>query len=278
VPAPSTRLRAASLPLELLVNLTLRELRGKFKRTALGWGWSVLNPVLNLAVYATVFGVFLRLEPPVGDPSGLDSYPFFLICGLLPWTFLAISITTSGASYVANEALVKKVYFPRSTLPAAGVAATLITFLIELTVLSVALLLAGNMVLPWLPIVLAVVALQAGFALGIGLIMAALNARFRDVSHLLTVGLNVWFYATPILYPRELVPDTVRVLGVGLPAAELVRFNPMYHFVAAYRDLLYDLRAPALGHWVVMLLSAGTMLGAGVLVHRRFEPRLAELL
>lgn len=268
----------SSLPAELLVNLTLRELRGKFKRTALGWGWSVLNPVLNLIVYATVFGAFLRLEPPVGDPSGLDSYPFFLVCGLLPWTFLSTSISGASASYSSNESLVKKVYFPRSVLPAAAVLATLVTFLVEMGVLSAALVLAGNMVLTWLPVVVLVIALQAGFALGIGLVVAALNARFRDVSHLLTIGLNVWMYATPILYPVAFVPDTVSVLGVGVPAADIIRFNPMYHFVDAYRNLLYDLQAPSLTHWAVMAGSAVVAIGLGVVVHRRYEPILAEVL
>lgn len=268
----------SSLPAELLVNLTLRELRGKFKRTALGWGWSVLNPVLNLIVYATVFGAFLKLQPPVGDPSGLFNYPFFLVCGLLPWTFLSMSLSTSSTAYAANESLVKKVYFPRSVLPAAAVLATLVTFLVEMGVLSTVLVGAGNMVLPWLPVALAVVALQAAFALGLGLVVAALNARFRDVSHLLSIGLNVWMYATPILYPISLVPERASVLGIRIPAADLLRYNPMYHFVAAYRDLLYHLRAPTLGTWLVMAGAAVVAVGLGVVVHRRYEPILAEVL
>lgn len=268
----------SSLPSELLVNLTLRELRGKFKRTALGWGWSVLNPVLNLVVYATVFGAFLRIDPPLGEPSGLFNYPFFLVCGLLPWTFLATSLSSSSTAYAANDSLVKKVYFPRSVLPAAVVLATLITFLVEMSVLSAALVAAGNMVLPWLVVVLGVIALQATFALGLGLVVAALNARFRDVSHLLSIGLNVWMYATPILYPISLVPERASVLGVQFPAADLLRYNPMFHFVAAYRDLLYHLRFPTLGTWLVMAAAAAVSVALGIVVHRRFEPILAEVL
>lgn len=260
------------------MNLTLRELRGKFKRTALGWGWSILNPVLNLVVYATVFGAFLRLEPPLGDPSGLESYPFFLVCGLLPWTFLATSLTSASTSYSANESLVKKVYFPRSVLPAAAVLATLTTFLVEQGVLGAFLVGAGNMVLPKLPVVLVVIVLQATFALGLGLVVAALNARFRDVSHLLTIGLNVWMYATPILYPISLVPERVSPLGIGIPAADVIRYNPMFHFVAAYRDLLYHLRFPTLGTWLVMVGAAAVAVLVGIAVHRRFEPILAEVL
>jgi ABC-2 type transport system permease protein len=277
VPGSSLRTERWTLPSELLLNLTLRELRGKFKRTTLGWGWSVINPVATLTVYAVVFGLFLRLEPPVGDPSGLDNYAFFLVCGLLPWLFLSVGLTTSSASYVTNESLVKKVYFPRAALPASAVLAALITFGVELGVLSVALLIVGNMVVPWLPVLLLVVALQAGFVLGLGLVVAALNARFRDVTHLLTVGLNVWFFATPILYPiRILEENDIRLLG--LPADDILRFNPVYHFVTAYRDLLYDLRFPAASQWAVMVTAATVVLAIGVAVHRRFEPRLAEVL
>lgn len=276
-PAPSSERWTSSikLPTELLVNLTLRELRGRFKRTALGWGWSVLNPVLNLAVYATVFGLFLRLDPPEGDPSGLESYPFFLVCGLLPWLFLSIGLTNASASYVTNDSLVKKVYFPRATLPSAAVAAALITFTVELCVLIVALLLVGNVVFVWLPVLVVVMALQAAFVLGLGLVVAALNARFRDVTHLLAVGLNVWFFATPILYPIQVVED---VKLVGLPAPDVLRLNPVYHFVASYRDLLYDLRFPAAIHWAVMVGTAAVLVGVGIAVHRRLEPRLAEVL
>jgi ABC-type polysaccharide/polyol phosphate export permease len=271
------RERARTVPTELLTNLTLRELRGKFKRTALGWGWSVINPAVSLAVYATVFGVFLRVEPPTGDPSGLRSYPFFLVSGLLPWTFVANCLIATSASYVANDALVKKVYFPRAVLPASAVFAALISFGVELIVLAVAFLFVGNVVLVWVPLVLVVMALQAAFLLGLGLALAAANARFRDVSHFVTILLNVWFYATPILYPLAVVEGRqIPVLGVSVEGA--LQLNPMYHFVASYRDLLYDLQAPPPEQWLAMIATAAAALVVGVLVHRRIEPRLAELL
>lgn len=266
------------IPVELLRNLTLRELRGKFKRTTLGWAWSVLNPALSLLVYATVFGVFLRLPPPEGDPSGLVSYPFFLVTGLLPWLFVANGLTAATGSFVTHESLVKKVWFPRIVLPTSAVLAALVTFAIELLVLAVALVFVGNVVLPWVPLLLVVMVLHAGFVLGLGLVLAALNARFRDVSHFVTILLNVWFYATPILYPLSEVPDRVRVLGMSLPAHDIIQLNPMYAFVRSYRDLLYHLRAPSAGQWTAMVVLAAVAVLVGVLVHRRVEPRLAEIL
>jgi ABC-type polysaccharide/polyol phosphate export permease len=279
VPTTSPRPARRPVQVELLANLTLRELRGKFKRTTLGWAWSVVNPVLNLAVYATVFGVFLGLEPPdANDPNGLRSYPFFLVCALLPWTFHAAGLNGAAASFVANESLVKKVWFPRIVLPGAAVLAGLVTFGIELLVLSVALLIAGNMVLPWLPVVALVVLLQAAFVLGLGLVLASMNARFRDVSHFLTILLNVWFYATPILYPLGQVPERTTLLGVDLRPRELLQLNPMFEWVASYRDLLYDLQLPSARQWLVMTAWAALALLCGLAVHRRTEPRLAEIL
>jgi lipopolysaccharide transport system permease protein len=279
VPTTSPRPARRPVQVELLANLTLRELRGKFKRTTLGWAWSVVNPVLNLAVYATVFGVFLGLQPPdANDPNGLRSYPFFLVCALLPWTFHAAGLNGAAATFVANESLVKKVWFPRIVLPGAAVLAALVTFVIELLVLSVALLIAGNMVLPWLPVVALVVLLQAVFVLGLGLVLASLNARFRDVSHFLTILLNVWFYATPILYPFTEVPERKSLLGIDLRPRELLQLNPMFEWVASYRDLLYDLQLPSARQWLVMAAWAAVALLCGLAVHRRTEPRLAEIL
>lgn len=256
------------IPTELLANLTLRELRGKYKRSVLGYAWSVINPAMNLAVYGVVFGVYLRVDPPVGDPSGLKSYAFFLVTGLLSWSFLTNSLGGAVNSLVANENLITKVYFPRAVLPTAATLSHFVGFLVELGVLAVALLvLAQNMVLPWLPLLVPLLALQFAFVLGIGLFLSVANAYFRDVDHFLGIFLNAWFYATPILYPRSFVPDWAE-----LPT----KLNPMTHFVAAYRDLFYDLRAPTAGEWLVLLLLATTSVVVGSAFFRHHEPRLAE--
>ena len=265
-----------AFPSELLAYLTLRELRGKFKRSTLGWLWSIINPAASIATYAVVFGVFLRLDPPRGDPSGLQVYALFLMCGLLPWTFLSNGLGGAVTSIVANEGLVKKVYFPRWVLPASTVGAWFASFGIEMLVLAVILLVAGSMILPWVPLVLVVMALQAGFVLGIGLVLSAANAYFRDIQHFLGIFLNVWFYLTPILYQPDLIPESTEILGVELPVRSMMRLNPMASFVDAYRDLLYHLRAPALGQWALLVGLAVTSLALGAVVFRRLEPTLAE--
>lgn len=267
---------ADTLPTELLWNLTLRELRSKFKRSALGWLWSIINPLANIAIYTLVFGVFFKVRPPVGDPSGLKAYGFFLVCGLLPWTYLTNGLGGATQSITANEGLVKKVYFPRAVLPGASTLAWLASFGVELSVLGVVLIVAGNMVIPWIPIVLVLMVLQTAFVLGIGMLLAAFNSYFRDVQHFLAIALNIWFYSTPILYPPEQIPRHVSFLGVAVPLREILVLNPMAIFVDAYRDVLYNLRFPTPTQWVALIVMSFGSLVVGGLGFSRLEANLAE--
>ncbi len=261
---------------DLLANLTLRELRGKYKRSLLGWAWSMVNPLATMMIFAVVFGVFLKVEVPPGDPSGLDVFALFLLCGILPWNLLANGMTGSMGTMLANSNLIKKVYFPRQVLIAANVASWVVAFLIELGVLAVVLLIAGNFVLPWLVPVAALVLVQSVFVLGIGLALGVLNVYFRDVQHFTAILLQIWFYATPVVYPATLVPETATLLGAEIPVRSLYDLNPMVHFVNVYRDLLYDVRAPAAGELAYLLVVSLAVLVAGLMVFARLEPKLAE--
>jgi lipopolysaccharide transport system permease protein len=265
-----------SLPTQLLRELTLRELRSRFKRSTLGWLWSVINPLSNIAVYSVVFGVFLGVPATQGDPSGLKVYTLFLICGLLPWTFLANGLSATTMSIVANEGLVKKVYFPRWVLPASASLAWLVSFGVELLVLGAILLVAGNMVLPWIPMVLVLMLLLLGFVLGIGMMLAAANSFFRDIQHFLAIFLNLWFYTTPILYPPDLPPEHSKVLGLDVPVQRILSLNPMAKFVDAFRDVLYHLRWPGGVQMIALTVYSVGALAVGAFVFTRLEPRLAE--
>jgi len=260
----------------LLANLTLRELRGKYKRSLLGWAWSLVNPLATMLIFAVVFGVFLKVKVPPGDPSGLDVFALFLLCGILPWNLVANGMTGAMGTMLANSNLIKKVYFPRQVLIAANVASSVVAFLIEMGVLAVALLLAGNFVLPWLLPVIALMALQFVFVLGIGLTLGVLNVYFRDVQHFTGILLQLWFYATPVVYPVSVVPRTAHALGVEVPVRFLYDLNPMVRFVGVYRDLLYDVRAPAAGDLLYLLAVSAVTLLVGLMVFARLEPKLAE--
>ncbi len=252
---------------ELMVNLTLRELRGKYKRSLLGWSWSLLNPLASMLVFTIVFAVFIGLDPPSGDPSGMQNFAFFLLCGLLPWNFLSNGVSGSMGVLVGNSNLIKKVYFPREILVAANVASWVVALLLELAVLAVALMMAGNLVLPWLVPVLFLVAVQTMFVFGVGLVLSVLNVYFRDIQHLVAILLQMWFYATPIVYSVEQVPERWR---------GLYELNPMVRFVEAYRDCLYDLRLPTLLDTAYLVGVAAVTLGLGLLVFSRLEAKLAE--
>jgi ABC-type polysaccharide/polyol phosphate export permease len=258
---------------ELLWNLTLRELRGRYKRSLLGWGWSLLNPIAFMLVYTFAFSVILDANPDPGDPSGLSSYPFYLLCGLLPWSFFNISVTTAMGSVVSNGALVRKVAFPREHLVVSTIAAGLFTLAVEITVLSVALLIARNMVLPWLPLVVVTSVLVAVFATGFGLALAALNVYFRDMSYLWGIAVQAWFFSTPIVYPLALAerqladhPTILRIYN-DLPMAVVVRI---------YRNLMYDLRMPRLIDFGLLTGYAVVALLVGWWIFDRLEGRFAE--
>ncbi|MGI8425669.1 MAG: ABC transporter permease [Actinomycetota bacterium] len=260
----------------LLFHLTLRENRAKYKRSSLGWAWSMINPLATMLIFTFVFRIVLKIDPPVGNPSGLKNFSFFLICALLPWNFLSNSLTGATGSIVSNAGLIKKVYFPRSVLPASNVLSWDTNFLIELGVLSLALLIVQRVVFQFLPIALLVVVIQTLFVLGVGLAFASLNVYFRDVTHFLGILLLLWFYATPVIYPLSLVPDFHVIAGTRIPIKDIYNLNPMVHFTEAYRAIFYDLKVPSAQSFVFMTIGATVSLLVGYTLFKRLEPRFAE--
>lgn len=256
---------------ELLWNLTLRELRGKYKRSALGWTWSLVNPLVTMAIFTVVFGVFLKAEPGAGDPSGLDVFALWLLCALLPWNFVNTTLNGGAVALVGNGNLIKKVYFPRQTLVGAVTGANLTTLLIELGVLAVAMLIAGNNVVPWIPGVLLITVLLVAFATGLALALSVLNVYFRDTQHFLSIFMQLWFYASPIVYPAHLVSD-----NVASWAWTLYQANPFYRFAEAYRNLFYDLRWPSAATLGILLAWTVGSLVVGWWTFGKLEGRLAE--
>jgi ABC-2 type transport system permease protein len=253
---------------ELFYNLTLRELRSKYKRSVLGWAWSMVNPLANMVVYTLVFKYFLKVKTPVGHPSGLAIYSLYLLCGLLPWNFFSGSVTGCVSSLVGNGPLIKKTYFPRQLLPAATVAATLVSHLIEMSLLLVVLVGFGNWrALVFTPVTLVIIAITAVFALGMGLAMSALNVYFRDVEHFTGLLFLVWLYMTPIIYPIDVIPHRYQ---------EILKLNPMTDMSLCFRSVLYDGTWPS---WVQLGYYSAWAFGflvVGILVFNRLESRLAE--
>jgi ABC-2 type transport system permease protein len=263
----------------LLVNLTLREVRGKYKRTLLGQGWSLLNPIATLLIYTLVFGFVLRVPVPEGRPSGVQVFVLFLACGLIPWTFFNNAVSSGMGALIANANLLRKVFFWRPTLVLSTVFSWNVSFGIELLVLVVALLVVGAMPLPWLPVLVVIVVLLTLFALGIALLLSIANVYFRDTQHFVTLGMQLWFYATPIVYPYSLIADQaarMRASGNHFPLEFLYRLNPMERFVSVFRALLYDNTWPAWGDLLYCLLAAAVSVTVGLWVFNRSQHRLVE--
>jgi len=261
---------------ELFVNLTLRELRSKYKRSVLGWAWSLLNPLATMFIFTLVFKYFMKIQAPTGRPSGMNIFALYLLVALLPWNYVNAGVFGSIGTLVGNSNLIKKTYFPRELLVAAQVAACLVSFLIEMSILLVALQLFGNFWLPFLPVALVLTVFLSLFITGLGLVFSVFNVYFRDVQHLMGIVFQVWFYMTPIVYPVQLVPIKARFGHWLLPVMTLYRMNPLVGFVEAFRRCLYDLRMPTWQSMTYLLLVSVATLFAGLIVFSRLEGKLAE--
>jgi ABC-type polysaccharide/polyol phosphate export permease len=261
---------------ELLGNLIMREVKGKYRSTFFGQLWSLINPLATMLVYTIVFSFIIRARPAPGDPSGLDLYPLWLMCGMLPWLFFSRVVSGALKSITSNAGLIKKVYFPRMNLPFAVAGSTGYTWLNEMTLLSIALTVFGSFVLPWLPIVIVFMLLLALFATGLGMALAILTVHFRDAQHFTTIALQLWMYLTPIIYPISLVENLAQVRGQFV--IDVYSLNPMVPFVRAFRRLMYDNRWPELSDTLICVGWAFGMFLIGFLIFKHFEKRLAMLL
>jgi ABC-type polysaccharide/polyol phosphate export permease len=256
---------------ELFWNLTLRELRTRYKRSALGWAWSMLNPLATTLIYTFVFVTLLQSVAPIGDPSGLQNYGLFIVCAILPWNYMAVGVGTSMGAVIGNASLVKKVAFPREHLVISSVAAALTTLLIELLVLAVVMLFFGHVVILLVPGVLLACLILSGFVVGLSLLMSSLNVFFRDLNHLWGILLQVWFFLTPVVYPPEIVEGKI-------PPWLLFIYErlPMAVTSDVFRTLLYHGRYPSIVQFVILMAWALVAIWVGRAVFSRLAPRFAE--
>jgi ABC-2 type transport system permease protein len=229
----SERIRELWAFREILWNLARKDLKVKYTASVLGAVWSLLNPVVFLAVFWFVSEVLL---------DGIPHYPVYLLSGLLAWNLLSVSLSTGAQSVISNANLVKKVYFPREILPLATVGVSLVDFVLQSAVLLLYLLVTGygfSLGALWLYPV-AFVALLV-FTTAATFLVAALKVRYRDVQHLLGLGLLVWFWLTPIVYQGFLVQDKLADVSIGpLSAWQVYLLNPAATIVFGFQRALYE--------------------------------------
>ena len=235
-----------------------------------------MNPAINTLIYSFVFVVVFQIRPQPGDPSGNNYFAFFLLSASLPWNFLAGSLIGGMASLSSSASLISRVYFPRELIPIASVAALAVSFVIELGMLILLLVPFGFIALEFIPSLVALIFLQTLFVSGLALWLSALNVRYRDTQHIVSVLLLVWFYLTPIIYSPDRLPVRHVAFGVSIPIRTILMFNPMARFTIAYRNCLFDLRFPSAVTWLACAISALAVFAFGDRFYRRRAPRFVE--
>jgi len=255
---------------ELIANLTVRDLKARYKNSVLGIGWSLFNPLLMMLVFTLVYTVML-------GQSNRHDYPAFILSGLLPWNFFSASIMGSTFSIVGNAHLIKKVYFPREVLPISILFSNLVNFLIALPVYMVLALLLGGQLTGWVLLLPVVIVVHLIFTLGVAFILSAINVFYRDVQQIMDVIVLAWFFLTPVIWDVSLLPVSKTVLGIDLPIQRLTYIlNPMASIIAAYRDLLYYGRPIGADFFLRTAVTAAIGLLIGFAVFHRLSRRFAE--
>lgn len=214
---------------ELLYFLVWRDVKVRYKQTALGVAWVVLQPLLTTLVFTVLFGLLLDV------PSGDVPYPVFALTGLIPWQYFAGALTRTSTSLVGNAHLITKVYFPRLIIPLTGVFSGLVDLAIGFILLVVMLIIYSIQPTAAVALLPAFLLLAMATALGFGLWLAALNVRYRDVNYLVPFLIQIWLYATPVAYGSTLIPEQYRWL-LGL--------NPMTGVVEGFRWALLGQEPP----------------------------------
>jgi lipopolysaccharide transport system permease protein len=247
---------------ELLWVLTARDVKVRYKQTVLGFAWAIIQPFMLMVVFSIFFGRLAQV------PSDGIPYPIFVYAALLPWTFFANAITSSGNSLLNSTHLISKVYFPRLIIPLASVGAGLLDFAISACVLLLLMIWYG---IGWSLNLLMAPVLVVGVifaALGVGTLLAALNVAYRDFRYVIPFTVQLWIFLTPVVYPASLVPEGWRWLLYFNPMAGLIE-----GFRSAFLDRPFDIPALALSLTVSLVIFL-----VGVTYFEKVERRFADII
>jgi len=245
---------------EMIYSLVRRDLRGRYKGSILGFLWTFLNPLLQLAVYTFVFSVILD--------SNIEKYYLFLFVGLVPWIFFSTSLTGGSACIWTQKEMVKKIYFPREVLPIAYVTSQFINMLLSMVIIFIVVIIFGNGLNPesllFLPIVMLV---EYILALGITMLTSAATVYIRDLQYILGIITMAWQFMSPVMYSVDRIPEN------------LLRFyylNPMTSVIIAYRDILFYKKNPDISTLLIAIISGIVFLVIGTFSFRHLQKHFAE--
>lgn len=246
---------------ELLKTNVKKEIRGKYKNSFLGVLWSFLNPLLQIIVYALVFQVILK------NPK--ENYAIFICCGLIPWTFFSSTITRTAFTMVENGNILKKVYFPREILPISIVTSELVNFLISTIIILGFVVFGGLGISKYILFYPIVLLAQYLLLIGISLIVSSISVYVRDLQHLIGVAMQLLFYATPIVYSLDSLPDNLMWI---------LKINPMTYIINGYRDIFYNQTMIDIGPLTVLIGISIVLCIIGYLIFNKLQKGFAEQL
>ncbi|MFC1998003.1 ABC transporter permease [Chloroflexota bacterium] len=247
---------------DLVMAWTNRTIRGRYQQSMLGGLWAIIQPAASVFILSIIFTQFIPVD------TGDIPYPIFSYVAVVPWTLFVSSLTDMTASLVSNMTLVTKIYFPREVLAIASMLARLVDFGISGALLVVLFIIYGVQVIsPALLLLPVVILIQIALITGLGLMTASLNIFYRDVQPLLTLIIQLWFYASPIIYPVTMVPEQYRTLYF---------LNPMAGIIESYRAILLQQSLPGPYIYPAAIISI-IILVVGYWVFKRVEPSFADI-
>ena len=255
----------------LIWNFAQRDLKARFKGTALGWLWSLVVPLATLLIYSVVFSTIMRFQPPDFGSGRPGNFTVWLLAGLTAWSMFANSLNTAIGSLLGAGPLLKKIYFPGYTPVLGSVIAVLIQSAIELGILLVVLAVMGNVSWTWLlvPFWLAVF---GTFISSVSIALSVLNVHFRDLAHIIGVAIQLFFYLSPIIFPLDRFP----AFKAGIPVRLFISANPLTQFIEVFRDLTYGLTPGSLRAWGYIIVWTLAMAAVAAYIYRARGRDLSE--
>ena len=245
---------------EMIFSLVRRDLKGRYKGSVLGFLWTFVNPLLQLGVYTLVFSVIMR--------NDIEDYYLFLFVALVPWIFFSTSVTGGSHSIIAQQDMVKKIYFPREVLPISFVTSQFVNMLLSFVVIFFVILISGRgfhpIALLYLPLIMFAEYL---LALSMAMLTSAVTVYLRDVEYILGIVSMAWQFMTPVMYPVENVPEGLR---------PVFNLNPMTPIAVAFRDILYYKRIPQMETLLQGILVSVAILMIGCVTFSRLKRHFAE--
>ena len=244
---------------EMIYNLVKKDLRGRYKGSVLGFLWTFINPLLQLAVYTMVFSTIMRVN--------VDKFYMYLFIALIPWIFFTTSVLSGTISIIQNKDLIKKIYFPRIIIPISTVLATFMNMIFSMAVVILALFISGIGISYYVLLLPVIMVLEFFLVLGMVFLFSSLNVFFRDIEYILSIIMMIWFYMTPIVYTVEMIPEKYNTLFY---------LNPMTNIVIFYRDILFYKRMPSFGFMGGVFLYSLAMIVIGFFVFQKLQKNFVE--